>query len=149
MMPAYAAALINFGHLLGAVLGIGGLLYLSLAVLPAATKIPEADRPRFLDALRWRGRLLTYFAVALLVVTGLLKWMPATDGVGWFGHGGYRTAFLHGKIVLALLVFHLVLKLARAPRDEIAAARRPGQIRLAALLGVIVILLAVLHRTGL
>ena len=87
--------------------------------------------------------------LALLLVTGFLKWMPATGGVGWTGYGGYRTAFLHGKIALALFVFHLAMKLARAPKDEIAAARRPGQIRLAALLGVIVILAACLHRTGL
>ena len=148
-MPPYFAAAVNFGHLLGAVMGIGGLIYLGLAVLPAASKVADADRKRFLDALRWRGRLLTYLAVVLLLVTGMLKWMPSTDGVGWLGNGGYRTAFLHAKIVLALLVFHFALKLARAPKDEIAAARRPGQTRLAALLGVIVILLATLHRTGL
>jgi uncharacterized membrane protein len=147
-MPPYAAALVNFGHLLGAVMGIGGLLYLGLAVLPAAGKVGDADRERFLGALRWRGRALTGVAVVLLLATGLIKWLPATGGVGWLGHGGLRTAFLHGKIALALVVFHLALKLARAPRDSAAAARRPGQVRLAALLGVVVILLASLHRTG-
>ena len=39
--------------------------------------------------------------------------MPSTGGVGWLGNGGYRTAFLHAKIVLALLVVGL---LARDPR---------------------------------
>lgn len=147
-MPPFFAALVNFGHLLGAVMGIGGLIYLGLAVLPASSKLADADAKRFLDALRWRGRMLTYLAVGLLLVTGLCKWLPAIGGVGWLGGGGYRTAFLHGKLVLALLVFHFALKLARPPKDEAAAARRPRQVRLAALLGVIVILLATLHRTG-
>ena len=141
-------ALVQFGHLLGAVMGIGGLIYLGAAVLPAAGTVPDADRAAFLNRLRERGRILTYTAVALLLVTGVLKWMPATGGVGWLGGGGYRTGFLHGKLVLALLVFHLALKLARAPKDQSAASRRPAQIRLAATLGVVVILLATLHRMG-
>lgn len=147
-MPPALLALVNFGHLLGAVMGIGGLIYLGLAVLPATGKIADGERAAFLNSLRERGRVLTYTAVALLLVTGLIKWMPFTGGVGWLGHGGARTGFLHSKIVLALVVFHLALKLARPPADALAAARRPAQIKLAALLGVTVILLATLHRTG-
>ena len=60
-MPPYAAALINFGHLLGAVMGIGGLIYLSLAVLPAASKEyiphPREEHPKPCHASFPRRRL--------------------------------------------------------------------------------------------
>jgi len=147
-MPPALAGLVNFGHLLGAVMGIGGMIYLGLAVLPAAADLDDPERAAFLQRLRARGRLLTYTAVGLLLITGLAKWIPATGGVGWLGHGGVHTALLHTKILLALFVFHLALKLARSPADAAAAARRPRQVKLAAAVGVVVILLAALHRTG-
>jgi uncharacterized membrane protein len=148
-MPPYLAVLVDFGHFLGAVLGIGGLFHLGFATLPASHKLPDPLRTQFLQTLRWRGRVLTYTAVLLLLGTGLLKWIPETGGVGWLGYRGYRTAFLHGKIVLALFVFHLALKLTRKPKSEDEATRRPRQARLAAGLGAVVILLAVLHHIGL
>src|SRR5262249_20457495 len=93
LMPPFLASLVDFGHLLGAVLGIGGLFHLGFASLPASNKLPDPERTQFLSTLRWRGRVLTYTAVLLLLGTGLIKWMPAT-GIGWLGYGGIRTAFL-------------------------------------------------------
>ncbi|MEM7199852.1 MAG: hypothetical protein AAF628_06275 [Planctomycetota bacterium] len=147
-MPSSIHALVHVGHLAGAVLGIGGALYLVLVVLPASRTLPEAERPRLQGAIRAQARKVVYTAIALLLVTGLIKWAPQTDGVGWLGHRGYRTAFLHGKIGLALVVFHLAASLVREPRDAADAARRPARARLVAGLGLLIIALATLHRTG-
>jgi uncharacterized membrane protein len=146
-MPPAVAALADFGHLLGAILGIGGLLYTGFVLLPAARELPEPERQALQGAARRRGRIVTYTAIALLLLTGLLKWLPATGGVGWLGHGGERTAFLHGKLVLALVVFGLALQLTLPPAQG-EAPRRLRKVRVTAALGLVVVLLAVLHRRG-
>ena len=91
-MPPFAAALIDFGHLLGALLLAGGLLHLGFVALPAGNQLEQEDRERFASAMRWRGRIAMLVGMALLIGTGLTKWAPGT-GVGWIGHGGIRTAF--------------------------------------------------------
>lgn len=140
-------ALMRFLHILGAVLGVGGLAYLGLAVLPATRRL-ETEREAFLTSLRHRAGVLTATAVLLLLVTGVFRWVPELGGVGWFGAGGIWGIVLVGKIVLALFVFHLATSLARSPKDAAAAAARPSRVRLAALLGVVVVLLGVLHHTA-
>jgi uncharacterized membrane protein len=145
-MSPLPRALIDFGHVLGAAIAIGGLLHAGFASLPAAAAL-HAERAVFLDALRRRARVLTWIGIALLLGTGLCKWLPALGGVGWLGGRGIHTACLHGKLVLALVVFALALQLTRRPRDAAAAAARPRRARLAAALAVAVALLAVLHRT--
>ena len=145
MSPALRT-LIDFGHVLGAVIAVGGLLHAGFVSLPAAAVLDER-RPEFLDALRRRARRLSLFGIGLLLVTGFCKWTPWLGGVGWLGGHGIYTAALHGKLVLALLLFDRALRLTRATRDAAEAAARPRQARWAALLGVSIVLLAIVHRT--
>ena len=143
-MDEAGVVLVRFLHIVGAVVGIGGLTYLGLAVLPAASRL-ETERDSFLTSLRHRASFLSWTAVLLLLVTGVFRWVPQLGGVGWFGRGGIWGLLLIAKIVLALFVFHLALSMTRAPKDAAAAAARPAKVRLAALLGMVVVLLAVLH----
>lgn len=147
MDEASVVVLVRFLHILGAVVGVGGLVYLGLAVLPATSRL-GTERDRFLTSLRHRASLLSWTAVLLLLVTGVFRWVPQLGGVGWFGAGGIWGLLLIAKIVLALFVFHLALSITRAPKDAAAAAARPARVRLAALLGIVVVLLAVMHHTS-
>lgn len=147
-MPPWLKAAIDIGHILGVVIGIGGMLYVGFVLSPAAAKLPADERAELMRNIRQRARALTYTAVGLLLITGILKWAPP-NGVGWLGHGGYRTAFLHGKLVIALGIFHFAFALAREPKNDADAARRPRRARIAAIMGIAVVCLAVLHKTGL
>ena len=146
-MPPFAAALIDFGHLLGVLLLAGGLLHLGFVALPAGNQLEQDDRERFAAAMRWRGRTAMLVGIALLIGTGLTKWAPGT-GVGWIGHGGIRTAFLHGKLVLALVLFHFAIGLTRKPSSPEEATRRPRRARGLAMFSLLIVALAVLHKTG-
>lgn len=145
-MPPALRALIDFGHVLGAIIAVGGLLHAGFVSLPAASALGER-RPEFLEALRGRARRLTLLGIGLLLATGICKWVPWLDGIGWLGGRGIYTATLHGKLVLALFLFHTALQLTRPPSDAAAAAARPRRAQRAALLGVAIVLLAIVHRT--
>lgn len=147
-MPPLVRALVDFGHILGAVLLVGGLLYAGFV----AVSSPAEHSQGLLDhqeAERRRARAAVIAAILLLLATGLVKWMPWT-GIGWLGGRGYRTGFLHGKLVLALVVFHLALRHRSQKRldQDGASASSPRLARTAAALGCLIILLAVLHRSG-
>ena len=152
LMPPYFAALVNFGHSARRRDGNRRPDLPEPGRAPSRLQGPRRrSRSASSTALRWRGRLLTYLAVALLLVTGLLKTGcrgPAASG--WLGHGGYlhRVPAWQDRAV-ALLVFHFAMKLAsRLPKTR--SRRRSGRARSGwqRCLGVIVILSASLHRTG-
>ena len=144
-MDPNVAALVGFLHLLGAVLAVGGLYYLGFVVAPAARTL-DRERNAFGEVLRRRGGALAGVTIVVLLVTGLWQWMPFTGGVGWLGRRGPYTGALHAKIALALVVFHLATTLARMPVDAEGAAKRVRRARLAAVLGIVIIALAVFHK---
>lgn len=144
-MTPLLRALVDYGHLLGAILGVGGLFAMGFTVLPAAQRLQQ-ERAEFLATLRARARWVTIAAVLLLLGTGLLKWAPP-HGVGWLGGRGIYTALLHSKLVLALFVFHLAFAITRAPDGGPDLAGRARRAKLAAVLGLVVALNAVLHHT--
>lgn len=147
-MPGYALALFAWAHVVGVALAVGGLLQLGLATLPAVATLPPPAREDAARQALGRTRKWLFAAVALLLVTGLLRWMPYTGGVGWKGHGGIRTGFLHAKIFLALVFFHFSVSAAKPARaaDPEAAARRALW---TAVLGFAIMLLAFLSQWGL
>ncbi len=48
-------ALIDVGHLLGVIVGVGGLIHTSLVLAPASKTLASEDRSRFLACVRQRG----------------------------------------------------------------------------------------------
>lgn len=143
-------AIIHFGHLLGVLVAIGGLVMLHYAVLPAAGELPDDARARLVLRTRARLRMLVHASVGLIVITGLLKWAPAswgTGGIGWTGAGGAYAGLLHVKILLGLIALAIVSMAARPTLDLQVAARRTRSTKMALHIGLVVILLGVLHST--
>ncbi len=108
-------ALLQIGHLLGVVLGVGGMIFAIYAVLPAEEAL-TAER----DAFRGRG----------------------LGGIGWLGGEGKYAGILHTKLLLGALSLFFAFK-ATLPSTE--NAKRIRLTKAALHIGLAVIVLAVFH----
>lgn len=68
-------------HILGAMVWVGGMLFLSLVAVPVARRLPPPERARLLDAIGRRFRVVGWSCVALLIATGIVN--SYYRGVTW------------------------------------------------------------------
>jgi len=68
-------------HILGAMVWVGGMLFLSLVAVPIARRLPPPERARLLDAIGRRFRVVGWSCVALLIATGIVN--SYYRGVTW------------------------------------------------------------------
>src|SRR5690349_4952687 len=68
-------------HILGAMVRVGGMLFLSLVAVPVARRLPPPERARLLDAIGRRFRVVGWSCVALLIATGIVN--SGYRGVTW------------------------------------------------------------------
>ncbi len=138
-------ALIHIAHILGVVLGIGGMIFMTYAVAPAqAALVTEAEL--FRERLHARARVMTLTAIALILMAGILKLTPIAwglGGIGPLGGGRQYTAILHSKIILGLLSLFFAFRASQPGTDH---AKRLRLIKAALHMGIVVIVLAVFHR---
>lgn len=72
--PAWALALVYWLHMLATVTWIGGIVSISILVLPAARKsLKSADQLAFIEAMQKRLEPLAWFSLGLLIATGLFQ----------------------------------------------------------------------------
>ncbi len=72
--PVWALALVYWLHMLATVAWIGGIVSISILVLPAAHKsLKPVDLLAFIDALQKRLEPLAWFSLGLLIATGLFQ----------------------------------------------------------------------------
>ena len=72
--PAWALSLVYWLHMLATVAWIGGIVSISILVLPAAHKsLKPADQLAFIEAMQKRLEPLAWFSLALLIATGLFQ----------------------------------------------------------------------------
>ena len=138
-------ALIHIAHILGVVLGIGGMIFMTYAVAPAQAAL-TTEAELFRDRLHARARVMTLTAIALILVAGVLKLTPIAwglGGIGLLGGGRIYTALLHAKLVLGLLSLFFAYRAAQHRTDP---AKRLRLIKAALHMGLVVIVLAVFHR---
>jgi len=83
--PAWALALVYWLHLLATVTWIGGIVAISILVLPAARKSLEpVDQLAFLEALQKRLEPLAWFSLGMLIATGLFQLSANSHYNGFF-----------------------------------------------------------------
>ncbi len=159
-----------FLHLLGAIVWVGGMLFLALVVVPVARRLPPAERGALFGALGRRFRAVGWACIALLIVTGLIN--SAFRGLTWGSlFSGQIFGSVFGRIlgvklalvavILALSVIHdFFLGPASVRALERAADMAPERVttlrrhaswlaRVNALLALLVIALAVALVRGL
>ena len=159
--------IIVYVHILAALVWIGGMLFLALVVVPAVRPLPEVERGALVGAVGRRFRTVGWMCIALLLATGVAN--AAARGVtpqvfvsapflaSTFG----RLLWLKLALVLLMIALSAVHDFVLGPASVRAIARRDvataralrrqasWNARLNALLGLLVILLAVFLVRGL
>jgi uncharacterized membrane protein len=106
--PAWALALVYWLHMLATVAWIGGIVSLSILVLPAARKsLQPADQLAFIEAMQKRLEPLAWFSLGLLVATGLFQLSANSHYNGFFDTSTqWSLAILvkHGLVAVMIVV---------------------------------------------
>lgn len=106
--PVWAVTLVFWLHMLATVTWIGGIVSISILVLPAARKtLKPADLLAFIEAIQKRLEPLAWFSLALLIATGMFQLSVNTHYNGFFDTSTqWSLAILikHGLVALMVVV---------------------------------------------
>lgn len=158
-----------FIHILSAVIWVGGMLFVSLVVVPVVRHLPPGERSALMSALGHRFRIVGWVCIVILVLTGLLNagfrgvtWtnFPALVASSSFGQLLGAKVLLVGTMIALSAVHDFVIGPASTrafQRADSAGQARAEQLRrqaawlarINALLALAVVALAVLLVRGL
>ena len=106
--PVWALTLVFWLHMLATVAWIGGIVSISILVLPAAHKsLKPADLLAFIEAIQKRLEPLAWFSLGLLIATGLFQLSANSHYNGFFDVSTqWSLAILikHGLVVVMVVV---------------------------------------------
>jgi uncharacterized membrane protein len=126
-------------HVTAAVIGVGGMAFLLLILMPSLEALPPEHRDLLAKQVMKRFRWMIWSAIMVLLLSGLYSIRQYYWEVAW----GKSWALLTVKIVLALFVFVMALALTLPFKlfDRVRA-RRQLWLSIAVGLAVAVILIA-------
>lgn len=132
-MPPLVLAISYFFHLVATVVWVGGLVILSLLVVPAAQRV-LAESPTLgalLDRLRQRFTPLANLSLAVLIVTGLTQMSGDSnyDGVLQFNNAWSQAILLKHVAIVGMVVAGVILQYSVVPaleRARLLAERGKG-----------------------
>jgi uncharacterized membrane protein len=132
-------------HLMAAVVGLGGMGFILLILIPSLGVLNPEQRETLFKAVAVRFRWISWSAIGLLLISGLYNIRQYYWEVTW----GKSWMFLTVKIVLAFALFGIVLALTLpfGIFDRMRSRRRSWLIAAFAL-GVVVTLLSAYLRRG-
>lgn len=131
-------------HVSAAVVGVGGMAFMLLVLLPSASFLEEEQRDTLLKAALGRFRWVSWSVILLLLGSGLYN-----VKLVWLAPWGPYWKFLAIKIGLAVAVFIIVLCLTIPLRIFNGFRQRRRQWLFAAfILAMIVILISAYLRRG-
>jgi uncharacterized membrane protein len=133
------STIVQWIHLAAAVLGIGGIAFLHIILIPSARALNPDQREILVKSVMGKFRWVSWSAILLLLVSGLYNVRQFYWEVPW----GSAWRLLTVKIVLALLVFMIALALSLPLKFlDWFRARRQMWLAIALSLGMIVILIS-------
>ena len=99
------AIVLRFLHIAPAVVAGGATIFARIALLPALTSLPEAERARVRDLIDRRWRVVVMVCVTLLLVSGIANFViyqaPVHKGQSLY-HALFGVKFLTAMIVFFL-----------------------------------------------
>jgi uncharacterized membrane protein len=130
---------VQWVHVSAAVLGVGGIAFLSIIFLPSMRTLSPDQRETVLKAVLGKFRWVSWAVILLLLISGLYNVRQYYWEVPW----GRAWLLLTIKIILAMLVFVIALALS-IPLKILNwfQARRPIWLAIALTLAMIVILIS-------
>jgi uncharacterized membrane protein len=133
-------------HVTAAVLGVGGMGFLLLIVLPSVRRLNPEQQDILMKAVLGRFRWVTWSAIALLLVSGVGNIRLSAWEAPW----GTYWKWLTVKIVLAFFIFAIVFALT-LPLTVLNRfrARRQLWLSIAFGLAIVVIVISAYLRRGL
>ena len=132
-------------HLMAAVVGLGGMGFLLLILIPSLGVLSAEQREALSKAVAGRFRWASWSAMALLLISGLYN----VRRYYWEEPWDRAWKFLALKIVLSFVLFGIVLGLTIPFKlFEPLRARRRMWLLVAFILGVVVVLISAYLRRG-
>lgn len=143
---------LRWGHVLAAIVAVGGLFFSRFGLLPALDDLDDATRDRVHEGIRRSWLKWVIGAITLLLLTGLANYLLMISRVNaeaWGGNGrtwmrfhGYH-AFMGVKILFAFALFYLASALVgRGEGTQWARDDRKKWLTLAVGLGLAVVILS-------
>ena len=124
-------SLVQWVHLVAAVVGVGGMAFVLAILLPSARVLREEHRNLLLKTVMGRFRLASWSAITLLLASGLYSIRLRAWEAPWGPYWKWLTV----KIVLAFCVFTITLLLT-LPLQALDRFRSRREMWLAIALGV-------------
>lgn len=139
------ATFMQWVHLMAAVVGLGGMGFLLLILIPSLPVLSAEQREALSKAVAGRFRWVSWSAMTLLLVSGLYNIRHSYWEVPW----GTAWKFLTVKIALSFALFAIVLGITVPFRlFEPLRVRRRVLLLVAFILGVAVVLISAYLRRG-
>ena len=145
----------NWLHLLATVVWIGGMIFVILAVTPAAKETLEPPvMGRFMGSLMKKFRVIIYVSIGLLIATGIGMMLMNKEYAGTYDFGNLWTAVVVVKHIFVLILIILGIYMmevivpkigrlgAKGPSPEMAKAQKL-QMRIGAINFILAILILV------
>jgi uncharacterized membrane protein len=132
-------------HLMAGVVGLGGMGFLLLILIPSMGVLSEDQRAELSKAVAGRFRWTSWSAMALLLISGLYN----VRRYYWEEPWDRAWKFLAVKVILSFLIFAIVLGVTISFKlFEPLRARRRMLLLVAFILGVAVVLISAYLRRG-
>ena len=100
----FLGVVLRWMHILAAITAVGGTIFSRVALLPAASSLPEDPRRALLEGIRSRWSKFVAGAILLLLVSGLWNFMQMERS---YKLGALYHALFGIKFLLAFAIFFL------------------------------------------
>ncbi len=106
MDNAILQIVMRYLHVVSAIIAVGGLAFVSLALLPSLRLFDESFRGSLMQALHQRFQRVVWLCVGGLVLSGTFNWMALAGQYKSMGPLG--NALIGTKVLLAVILFAVI-----------------------------------------
>ncbi len=140
------ALLMRWLHIAGVIVGIGGAVFVRVALLPALSKVDQATAQTVSGEAIRRYRPILHTAILAIIVSGIYNFINLRPAPGAEIASVYVRLF-STKIVLALTIFTVAILLTSSKPREVVRRNRATFLAVNLILAAIIIFLSAYLRS--
>jgi uncharacterized membrane protein len=134
-------------HVASAVVGIGGVVFLRVALMPAMAAQEASVREAAMGPVVRRFKIIVHSAIGLLLLTGTYNLLVVLPKVRTLTYHSLYHSILGTKILLALVLFGIALAVLSSPPAFGNMQKSPrGWVTVLVALGFVILLLSAILR---